>query len=157
MTISILQALTRSFRIGRAMHPALNRSSLKHQILLLIQVLTHLPAIRKWFDISDNPSLTLALQRFPLISGAMYWPYINYTWPLELKFATINQHYRMLTALAAIIAVATLNEVELAGIEEYPGLRLVLDKTEWFLREGEIVLNLFVNDQRFIPLLSLLV
>ena len=149
MTISILKALTRSFRIGRAMHPTLNASSLKHQTLLLTQVLTHLPAIRKWFDISDNPSLTLALQRFPLISGAMYWPYLNHTWPLDQKLATIDQHYRMLTGRAAIIAEATLNEVELAKIEEYTGLRLVLDKTEWFLREGEIVLNLFVNDQRF--------
>ena len=28
-------------------------------------------------------------------------------------------------------------------------MRLVLDKAIWFLREGEIVLNLFINDQRF--------
>ena len=33
--------------------------------------------------------------------------------------------------------------------EAVPRLRLVLDKASWFLREGEIVLNLFVNDQRF--------
>ena len=34
-------------------------------------------------------------------------------------------------------------------MEEYAGLRLVLDKAVWFLREGETVLNLFINDQRF--------
>ena len=51
---------------------------------------------------------------------------------------------------AAIIAHATFEEIELARLEdEYSGLRLVLDKAEWFLREGEIVLNLFVNNQRF--------
>jgi uncharacterized protein VirK/YbjX len=56
----------------------------------------------------------------------------------------------MLGGSAKIIAHATFGEVELARLEEeYTGLRLVLDKAEWFLREGEIVLNLFINDQRF--------
>jgi hypothetical protein len=32
--------------------------------------------------------------------------------------------------------------------EKYAGLRMVLDKAEWFVREGEIVPNLFINDQR---------
>ena len=56
----------------------------------------------------------------------------------------------MLGGPAAIIAYATFEELELARLdEEYAGLRVVMDKTKWFLREGEIVLNLFVNDQRF--------
>jgi uncharacterized protein VirK/YbjX len=79
----------------------------------------------------------------------IYWPYINHTWPMKRRLAAIDQHYRMLGGPAAIIAHSTFENVELARLDdEYAGLRLVLDKTEWFLREGEIVLNLFVNDQR---------
>ena len=56
----------------------------------------------------------------------------------------------MLDGSAKILAHATFEEVELARLEEeYAGLRLVLDKAKWFLREGESVLNLFINDQRF--------
>jgi len=149
MGVGVIETLIRIHRLGRAMHPSLTLGNLKHQIILLSQALVFLPRIRKWYDISDNPLLTLALKRYPLMSGAIYWPYINHTWPMEHRLAAIDQHFRMLGGSAAIIANATFEEVELALLEEkYAGLRLVLDKTAWFLREGEIVLNLFVNNQR---------
>lgn len=149
MRIGSIEILRRVHRLGRAMHPDLNVNSLKHQVFLLGRALVYLTKIRNWYEISDNPLLTLALKRFPLISGAMYWPYINHNWPMERSLAAIDQHFRLLDGQASIIAHATFEEIELARVEEYAGLRLVLDKAEWFLREGEIVLNLFVNDQRF--------
>jgi uncharacterized protein len=150
MEIGVIEILSRVHRLGRAMHPSLSANSIKHQIKLLFMALVHLREIRKWYGIADNPLLTQALKRFPLISGAMYWPYINHTWPIERRLGAIDQHFRLLGGPAAIIAHATFEEVELARFEEeYAGLRLVLDKATWFLREGEIVLNLFVDDQRF--------
>lgn len=149
MGVGVIETLGRVHRLGRAMHPTLTLNNLKHQIILLGQALVFLPDIRKWYEISDNPLLALALKRFPLMSGAIYWPYINHSWPMERRLAVIDQHFRMLDGPAAIIARATFENVELVRLDdEYAGLHLVLDKTEWFLREGEIVLNLFVNDQR---------
>lgn len=145
-----IKTLIRVHHLGRAMHPNLDLNSLKHQVILLARAIALLPNIKKWYEISDNPLLTQALKRFPLMSGAMYWPYINHTWSMERKLAVIDQHFRLLDGPAAIIAHATFEELEMARLdEEYAGLRLVLDKTKWFLREGEIVFNLFVNDQRF--------
>jgi uncharacterized protein VirK/YbjX len=150
MGIGAIETLTRVHRLGRAMHPKLSIINIRHQFILLFRALVFLPDIRRWFDVSDNPLLTRALQRFPLISGAIYWPYINHTWPMQRKLAVIDQHFRMLGGAAKIVAHATFEEVELARLEnEYSGLRLVLDKATWFLREGEIVLNLFIKDQRF--------
>lgn len=150
MGIEIIGTLVRVHRLGRAMHPDLSLNSIKHQFILLWRALLFSRSIRKWFETSDNPLLTLALKRFPLISGAIYWPYINHTWPMERRLAAISLHYRMLDGPAAIIARATFEEIELARLdEEYAGLRVVMDKAVWFLREGEIVLNLFVHDQRF--------
>ena len=149
MGIGVIETLVRVHRLGRAMHPTLSANSLKHQVILLSRALVFLPTIRKWYAISDNPLLTLALERFPLMHGAIYWPYINHTWPMERRLTAIDQHFRMLSGPATIIAHATFKDVELARLDEYAGLRLVLDKAAWFLREGDIVLNLFVNDQRF--------
>ena len=150
MRVGIIGVLIRVYRLGTEMHPELSLSGIKHRIILLGRALVFFPAIRKWYAISDNALLTLALKRFPLMSGAMYWPYINNTWPMDRRLATIDQHFRMLGGSAAVIAHASFEEIELARLDnEYPGLRLVLDKAAWFLREGEIVLNLFVNDQRF--------
>jgi uncharacterized protein len=150
MKAGVIEIFKQVYRLGSAMHPELTLSGVKHRVILLLRAVVFFPAIRDWYSISDNPLLTLALKRFPLISGAMYWPYINHTWPMQRRLAAIEQHFRMLAGPASVIAHATFQEIELARLEdEYAGLRLVLDKAAWFLREGEIVLNLFVNDQRF--------
>jgi uncharacterized protein VirK/YbjX len=148
--IGPIETIIRVYHLGREMHPDLNLNSIKHQVNLLVKTIKFLPDIRKWFDIQDNPILLQALKRFNLMNGAIYWPYINNIWSMKQKLSTIDTHYRMLVGNASIIAQATFEEVELVRLDEqYAGLRLVLDKAKWFLREGEIVLNLFVNDERY--------
>ena len=133
MGTSAIQTLIRVYRLGRAMHPTFALNSIKHQIILLGQALVYLPYIRKWYDISDNPLLALALKRFPLISGAIYWPYINHSWSMERRLDVIGQHFRMLVGPATIIAHATFENVELVRLDkEYAGLHQVLDKAEGF-------------------------
>ena len=153
MSIGVVETLVRVHHLGRDIFPVTDINSLKHRILMLIRALAFFPVVRRWYAISDNPMLSLSLRRFPQISGAMYWPYMNNTWPMERRLAAIDQHYRMLGSQTAIVAHATFGEVELARLDDhYAGLRLVLDKAIWFLREGEVVLNLFVNDQRLYSL-----
>lgn len=150
MKAGVTEVFMQVYRLGSAMHPELTLSGIKHRVILLLRTVIYFQTIRDWYSISDNPLLTLALKRFPLMSGAMYWPYINHTWPMQRRLAAIEQHFRLLNNRSTVIAHATFKEIELARLdEEYTGLRLVLDKAAWFLREGEIVLNLFVNDQRF--------
>ena len=149
MALGVTETLSRVYCLGREMYPKLTLNGLKHQVLLFGLALVSIADIRKWYEISDNPLLTRALKQSPLMHGAIYWPYINCRWPLRRRLAAIDQHFRMLKGPAEIIAHATFTEVELVRLdEEYDGLRLVLDKAAWFLREGEIVLNLFINDQR---------
>ena len=43
--------------------------------------------------------------------------------------------------------------LEVANLEFVaPGLRIVLDKASWFLREGELAINLFVEGERLYTL-----
>ncbi len=149
MSIGYLATLSRVYILGRAMHPGVSKGSINNQCKLMLKTMLNLKDIRNWYNISDNPLLSLALQRFPLTSGAIYWPYMNFEWPFQRRLKAVDQHYRLINGGCAIIAYATLDEVELAKLDqEYAGLRLLLDKASWFLREGEIVLNLFVKDQR---------
>ena len=146
---SAIHILRRVHRVGRTMHPRITLGSIKHQLKLLWSAITHLPVLRKWYGTTDNPLRAAAVQRFPLIEGAIYWPYINHAWTIEKRLTVIDQHYRLLHSPAAIIATATLADVELAIPHvEYAGLKLVLEKAPWFLREGEIVLSLFAGDER---------
>ena len=147
--LSTFQILKRVHGVGRAMHPRITLGGIKHQLQLLWGAMTHMPVLRRWFNASDNPLRIAAVQRFPLIEGAIYWPYINHAWSMEKRLTVIDQHYRLLHGPAAIIATATITDVVLATPQvEYAGLKLVLEKAPWFLREGEIVLSLFAADER---------
>lgn len=147
--VSAFQILKRVHAVGRAMHPRITLGAINHQAKLLWGAITNLPVLRQWYGTRDNPLRTAAVARFPLIEGAIYWPYINHAWPMQKRLAVIDQHYRLLQGPAAIIATATLADVALATPHaEYAGLKLVLEKAPWFLREGEIVLSLFVAEER---------
>jgi uncharacterized protein VirK/YbjX len=137
------------FRLVRRMHPELDLRGLKKHVELLLTGMFNYGEIRRWFAIADSPGLAQARERFPLISGAIFWPYINRTWKRGRKLEVIDRHYRMLDGPAAIVADAMRDEVVLATLDdEYEGLKLVLDKAIWFLREGEAVLNLFLDRER---------
>jgi uncharacterized protein len=147
---SSIHVLIRLFRLGRELHPRLTARDLKNRAAILGLWISSLRELRAWYGISDNPKLASALKQYPLMHGAVYWPYINHSWSMERRLTTIDQHYRLLEGRASVIGLATRQEVELTKLDEhYPGMRLVLDKAIWFLREGEIVLNLFLRDQRF--------
>ena len=81
---------------------------------------------------------------------------INYTWPFQQRLETIDRHFRILDdSKQELLLTRLTKDVELATLTEgYTGLRIVLDKASWFLGEGEIVINLFIDDWRIFPSLS---
>lgn len=116
---------------------------------MLSSARSNLAVLRRWYETSDNPLRDRAVQKFPLIEGAMYWPYINHKWSVDTKLQVIDTHYRILGRLSSALTNATFTDLVLVDCEEeYPGLRLVLEKAPWFMREGEIVLSIFVGVDR---------
>jgi len=147
--VNTLSIFKNVFILGRQMFSGLSAGTVKHQVLLLVNAAKNMDALRQWYDCADNPIRASALSRYPLIEGAMYWPYLNHKWSTAKRLQVIDQHYRMLHGPATILAHATLADLELANCElESPGLRLVLEKAPWFLREGELVLSIFVDAHR---------
>ena len=147
--VGIVEVLSRVYALGRKMHPGYSLGAIKHNLLMLANAVAHQGAICQWYGMSDNPLRTRAVEHYPLIEGAMYWPYINHQWAVGKRLQVIDQHYRMLGGAASIIEVATFIDLELVRLDaEFPGLHLVLEKAPWFLREGEIVLSVFVNEHR---------
>ena len=135
------------------MHPKWTAKDFKQRAVILGLWLTSRAELRAWYGIADNPGLASALKLFPQMHGAIYGPYINHAWPMERRLQTIDRHYRLLEGRATILAAAANQPTEVIRLEEQmPGLHLVLDKTEWFLREGEVVLNLFLGDKRVLSI-----
>lgn len=131
------------------MHPGNGPGAIKLNLQMLGSGVSNRETIAQWYGTLDNPLRARAVERYPLIEGAMYWPYINHEWSVEKRLQVIDQHYRLLDGEASIIADATFADLELLRMDtEFPGLHLVLEKAPWFLREGEIVLSIFVNEHR---------
>ena len=148
--VGLFEILSRVYRLGRKMHPGNSLGIIKLNLHMLASAIAQRNAIGWWYGTTaGNPLRARAVERYPLIEGAMYWPYINHEWTVERRLQTINQHYSMLNGEAKILANATFADIELLRMDyEFPGLRLVLEKAPWFLREGEIVLSIFVNEHR---------
>lgn len=149
MELNNIEVLTRIYKLSNLIYPDLTLKHLYRRSLVLLLGLKNIREIQKWYEINDNTNLRLAIERYPLMHGAIYWPYINKYWQIERKLSVIDAHYRLLNDKPAFLSQAVFQDVNLAVLEEYfSGLYLQLDKPSWFIREGEVVLNLFHQDTR---------
>lgn len=101
----------------------------------------------------DNPSqptaLTRALVQRPDMVGAVVWPYINLAWDGRRRLDAIREHFDVVDSLGGLLdfpMAQSVQVLDLGDIQE--GLKLVLDQPHWFMREGQLVLNLFAAEQR---------
>ena len=97
----------------------------------------------------NNPLLVRELQEFPKIHEFNIRPYLNQHWDSKTRRSIIANHYRLVAQCAPILNLAANECVELShiGIQDN-GLRVVLDKPEWFRREGEVGISLFLGIDR---------
>jgi len=96
--------------------------------------------------------VALFQHKIPVI-GAVEWPYIHKDWDVKRRFDMILGHYQIIQKLPQILDVADGNPKLLVDTHQYSvGTKLVLDKAQWFVREGEIVLSLFKDDLRMMSI-----
>lgn len=115
-------------------------------------------AARRWRFISNfvraegNEGLADELNAQPDVMGVLLWPYINANWTLEQRLTSIERHY-LEVKIGSVFSmhrgesrlILDLNRVR-------SGLKIVLDRAKWFRREGELVLNIFLDSDRIYSL-----
>ncbi|MBI1947765.1 MAG: DUF535 family protein [Deltaproteobacteria bacterium] len=84
----------------------------------------------------------------PTLFGVVSWPYVTAQWPAKKRVAHLVQHLATAAATPglAVDADGSRTLLDLAAIA--PGLTVVLDHAPWFTREGPLVVNLFVGEER---------
>ena len=82
--------------------------------------------------------------------GLLEWPYINNTWGVATRLDVLATHYELLQKKPLWLTIGDSNKglllADLSFVSQ--GVYLLLDQASWFLREGELVLNLFKCDLR---------
>nr|WP_246449374.1 DUF535 family protein [Paracoccus amoyensis] len=107
---------------------------------------------RQFSALAGDPSPSLqmmARERPAVLAGPLVWPYLCAGWDADERLKRIQAHYRIVDRLGAPFPFSADERLVLADLDAtYPGLRIVLDQPKWFMREGGLTLNLFVDDFR---------
>ncbi|MGD8913568.1 MAG: DUF535 family protein [Candidatus Thiodiazotropha sp.] len=89
------------------------------------------------------------IETHPETIPSIFWPYQCKSWDTSTRINYLYNHFATLPELKhAIDYKATHQSVLADGREIYPTLQIVVDKHDFYVREGMITLNLFVAHQR---------
>lgn len=87
--------------------------------------------------------------------GVVEWPYIHNEWDTEQRLNTIAAHYELLSdgrlhgQASQLMHIHQGEEMMIMQFDEaYDDVSIVLDRPNWFIREGEIVINVVHNELR---------
>lgn len=110
--------------------------------------------VREIKQISDlsvaaaSASLAKTLQERPHVIGVAAWPYINALWSPAERFAVLQSHYAEIEQLPRL-QIGPNERVQVSDLSDvFPGLKVVIDRPSWFMREGELAVNLFKDKVR---------
>lgn len=81
--------------------------------------------------------------------GALLWPYQCSAWGPGDRLERILQHCEIIDEYGGALDFTPNQRLILLDLEEQrAGLRIVMDQPQWFMREGQLVLSLFLKDFR---------
>lgn len=130
---------------ARQLHPVHAPHDLWRRARFLVVAVWHYQLIYTLFK-SGVISATLAER--PQLLGAVEWPFLHKDWDVNRRFEAMRAHHTEVATQPWLRLALDETRVvsDLGGV--VPGLRVVLDRPEWFLREGKLTLNLFIDAER---------
>jgi len=110
-------------------------------------------AVRKLLRANLNTSLGRLISERPETLGIVTWPYQNSKWGQAERIDRLIQHYSVAEEIGSPVDFGSTEKVLLVDmVDIVPDLRIILDQAKWFMREGGLVLNLFVGQRRVFSL-----
>jgi uncharacterized protein VirK/YbjX len=103
--------------------------------------------------LGDTGSFGRHLAKRPEVVGVLVWPYVSTSWDARQRLSLIREHF---ATLDNVLSKLDFDPDDVLILEDLcdllPGLRVVLDQPKWFMREGQLCLNIFVHDTRLFSL-----
>lgn len=132
-----------------AIAPRRNAAHLKLRLQVTGSAVAHARQLARLCR-SPSPALAAMMAERPaVLAGPLVWPYLCAAWSARERLSRLADHYRIIDQLGAPFPFSVEERLVLAELEDvHPGLRVVLDQPRWFMREGGLTLNLFVDDFR---------
>jgi uncharacterized protein VirK/YbjX len=140
-------------RAGQAGYPINSIKSLVNRVRFLFRAFIYRKTLKTFIKKIDVMGYSeLFSHETPLLVLA-YCPYIHNQWGVQERFNVILGHYKIIKAMPDILNLVDGKPKVILDLTPYSlGTFITLDKAKWFVREGEVVLNLFKEDQRLMSL-----
>src|SRR5690349_10419395 len=112
--------------------------SVVRRIRFLARALAIYDAVTPIINAQKDSSLARTIASRPETIGAVIWPYQCLGWNSRTRLARIREHYSIIDSLGGPIDFPVDGQILLLGLDNIrEGLRLVLDRPQWFMREGQ--------------------
>ncbi|MGQ0443217.1 MAG: DUF535 family protein [Methylophilaceae bacterium] len=135
--------------VSRQIYQSSNMRALWCQWLFCLAARKNMPLLIAFSQEINQLGYEHIFKLEPNILGNLIWPYIHKDWNVTQRFASIARHYALLKDMPKFLDVSNGSSIEIVNLSAFSANTiLVLDKPRWFVREGEIVLNIFQNDLR---------
>ncbi len=133
------------------LHPGYSLRALRNKFRLTLLIVRNWPGLKGYLERLRN---TLGRERFQRLGedciGLVQWPYISKSWAPQTRFDALASHYEVVTQYCQPLLLLGRDDTLLLAdlTQQSPNCTLVLDRASWFMREGELVLNLFQGELR---------
>jgi uncharacterized protein VirK/YbjX len=123
------------------------------RIRFLTRALTVYGSIKPLINAPSESSLGRLMRERPETIGAVIWPYQCLGWNAPTRLARICEHYLVLDDLGGPMDFPIHGRLSLLELNEIrDGLQVIIDQPVWFMREGQLTLNLFLGETRMYSL-----
>src|SRR5262249_2572299 len=123
------------------------------RIRFLMRALVLYDVLKPMINAPCESSLGKAMASRPEMVGAVIWPYQCLGWGARVRLARIRDHYSVVDHIGGAIDFPVEGKLVLLDLAEIrEGLHVVLDQPKWFMREGQLAINLFLHQTRLYSL-----
>ncbi len=136
-------------RTAQAAYPVNSFQSLRTRCRFLLTAFIHRKKLNTFIRTIDAMGYSeLINHEIPLLV-VIYSPYIHNQWLVQKRLEVILSHYQLIKTMPNTLNLVDGQPRIFLDLTQYsPNTFIVLDKAKWFVREGELVLNLFKDELR---------
>jgi uncharacterized protein VirK/YbjX len=110
-------------------------------------------SLQLFLHATEGSLINKLIAQRPETVGAVVWPYQCHTWTAKTRLDRIREHYSVIDSLSPRIDFPLDGALKLLDLGNvYENLHVVLDQPIWFMREGQLVINLFLDNVRIFSL-----
>lgn len=125
----------------------------KNRLIFMTKAIYYKNALRPFLHSIENSPINKLIAQRPETVGAIVWPYLSISWNVATRFKQIEAHYSVIQEFFPELDFHVSEALNMANLGDmYESLHVVIDRPTWFMREGQLVINLFLADVRIYSL-----